>query len=516
MPFSSGEKTGNIWMRPCPGLDAALPPRPASVSLAARMKVPAASPQSPERAGAPAASQETSLPAGLQLFARITSASAQLNASRERILAVLRDQVRAPVDEMLRCADALAKQHGMASSGEMKRFQEAARHLLLILETTTAVDPGASSGNSVGQKSGGLPVVPGAGDALGKGSVLIVDDNAESCGLLSQLLEIEGYVVGVAGTGEAALEQMGAGNFDLVLLDLFLPGINGFEVLERLRRNPALRHIPVIMLSGDDQHDSIIRGIEMGAEDFLQKPFNPVLLRARIESSMQKKRFRDQEQAILEQLRIEQEKSEALLLNILPKPVADRLKQGQSVIVDSFPEVTVLFADLADFTTQAARHSPAEVVRWLNLIFSEFDRLAEVHGLEKIKTIGDSYMAVSGVPTPRADHAPAAAEMALAMQAAITRLNHEHETLWRLRIGLHTGPVIAGIIGTKKFTYDLWGDTVNTASRMESHGSPGQIQVSEETYQKLRQRFHLTRRGVIDVKGKGMMTTYLLQGREHA
>jgi class 3 adenylate cyclase len=216
---------------------------------------------------------------------------------------------------------------------------------------------------------------------------------------------------------------------------------------------------------------------------------------------------------MMQDLQLEQSKAEALLLNVLPKPVADRLKQGQSSIVDSFPDVTVLFADLVEFTSESARSSPAEIVRWLNMIFSEFDRLAELHGLEKIKTIGDSYMAVGGLPIQRPDHAEACAHMALEMQAAIARLNRENETYWRLRIGMHSGPVIAGIIGTKKFIYDLWGDTVNTASRMESHGLPEKIQISEATQLKLKGRFNVTRRGLTEIKGKGAMTTYLLQPR---
>jgi adenylate cyclase len=445
---------------------------------------------------------------GQDVFARFASASAELNATRERVLGVLREHVRVPIEEMLRCSAILSAQPEGERHGEMARFTEAARHLLLILDTVTAAER-AEGARPAGPSPPDSPE-PAGGEA---GPLLIVDDSAENAEVLRRLLEADGYSVEIRGNGEDALAALGGGTYDLVLLDLRLPGMDGFEVLQRMRADPGLRHIPIIMLSGDDQQESIIRGIELGAEDFLPKPFNPVLLRARIESSLQKKRLRDHEQAILERLRLEQEKSESLLLNILPKPVADRLKEGHGVAVDSFEEVTVLFADLVDFTAMAATRSPAEVVRWLNLIFSEFDRLAELHQLEKIKTIGDSYMAVSGIPQARVDTAAAAAGMALDMQAAITRLNAEHGTSWKLRVGLHTGPVIAGIIGTKKFAYDLWGDTVNTASRMESHGSPGQIQVSDATYYRLRGWFKLSSRGQIEVKGKGPMTTYLLEGR---
>lgn len=210
----------------------------------------------------------------------------------------------------------------------------------------------------------------------------------------------------------------------------------------------------------------------------------------------------------------EQEKSERLLLNILPKPIAHRLKQGDENIAEGFADVTVLFADLVGFTQLSARVSPTELVALLNHIFSEFDRLSDLHGLEKIKTIGDAYMVVGGLPTPRGDHAAAIANMALDMQAAIAKFNLEREEAVSLRIGINTGPAIAGVIGTKKFIYDLWGDAVNTASRMESHGIAGCIQVSEATYRCLHAQFELERRGRIRVKGKGEMTTYLLVGRK--
>jgi class 3 adenylate cyclase len=168
----------------------------------------------------------------------------------------------------------------------------------------------------------------------------------------------------------------------------------------------------------------------------------------------------------------EEERSERLLLNVLPAPIAERLKQGEGVIADAFPEVTVLFADLVDFTRRSQQVSPAQVVATLNELFSAFDRLAQRHGLEKIKTIGDAYMVAGGLPNPRPDHAQAVAEMALAMQEEVAGRADPSGQPLQVRIGIDTGPVEAGVIGTSKFSYDLWGDTVNTASRMESHGSP--------------------------------------------
>jgi class 3 adenylate cyclase len=213
------------------------------------------------------------------------------------------------------------------------------------------------------------------------------------------------------------------------------------------------------------------------------------------------------------ELNLEREKSERLLLNVLPDSIAARLKQTQGVIADDFPEVTVLFADIVDFTGRSQRITPEQVVEVLNDLFSAFDRLTRQRGLEKIKTIGDAYMVVGGLPEPRPDHAEAVAEMALAILEEVAGRSDPDGRPLAVRIGIDTGPVVAGVIGTSRFSYDLWGDTVNTASRMESHGVPGCIQVTGRTYRRLCDRYRFQRRGPIPVKGKGEIVTYLLVGR---
>jgi class 3 adenylate cyclase len=212
---------------------------------------------------------------------------------------------------------------------------------------------------------------------------------------------------------------------------------------------------------------------------------------------------------------VEQEKSERLLRNILPEPIAQRLKQEENTIADSFAEVTVMFADIVGFTQLAAETPAIELVEILNVIFSEFDQLADEHGLEKIKTIGDAYMVVGGLPVHIPNHAEAIAGMALDMQTRINEFCADTGKDLSIRIGINTGPVIAGIIGTKKFIYDLWGDTVNIASRMESHGIPGSIQVTEATYKRLRKQFLFEERGLVQVKGRGKMNCYLLMGKKN-
>ena len=226
----------------------------------------------------------------------------------------------------------------------------------------------------------------------------------------------------VAEDGLQALELMRSEPFDLVLLDIMMPLMNGYQVLENLKADENLRHIPVIMISAVDDIDSIVRCIELGAEDYLSKPFNPVLLKARISACLEKKRLRDKEQTYLRELAEEKEKSERLLLNILPAPIAQRLKQGEITIGDSFPDVTVMFADLVGFTKLSTHLSPAQLVELLNEIFSAFDELADRYGLEKIKTIGDAYMVVGGLPRPSDNHAEAIAEMAIEIQATIANI----------------------------------------------------------------------------------------------
>jgi class 3 adenylate cyclase len=345
------------------------------------------------------------------------------------------------------------------------------------------------------------------------GTILVVDDTESNRALLTRRLSREGFTVAVAEDGRRALDMLSRHAFDLVLLDIMMPEMDGHQVLTAMKSDFALRHLPVIMISGLDDLETLVRCIEGGADDYLTKPFDPVLLRARIGACLDKKRLRDKERELLQQVRDAQEKSEALLLNILPRRIADRLKAGESTIADTLPAVTVLFADLAGFTEMSARITGTEMVRLLDELFTTFDLLAQEQGLEKIKTIGDAYMVVGGLPDPRPDHAHAVAELALNMLEAVERKFADSALPVRVRIGINSGPVVAGVIGRHKFSYDLWGDTVNTASRMESHGVTGAIQVSAATHQLIESDYNFTRRELSQVKGKGAMTAWLLTGR---
>jgi adenylate cyclase len=343
------------------------------------------------------------------------------------------------------------------------------------------------------------------------GRVLVVDDNDSNRDLLRRRLVHEGHEVAVAASGLEALALLEEEGFDLILLDLLMPDMNGVEVLERLKSNKDWRSTPVIMISGLSEMTAVIRCIEAGAEDYLLKPFDMVLLRARINACLDRKRWQDREWEYLVRLRAEKERSEALLRHILPDAVVVRLNAGETVIADRFENVSVLFADIVEFTPAAALMTPSQLVDQLNRVFSEFDALALRLGVEKIKTIGDAYMAATGLPEPRLDHADAIVQFGLGMLNALQRLNSTGENRpLQIRIGVHTGPVVAGVIGHHKFIYDVWGDTVNVASRLEANGLPDRIQVSEATRRALEGRYNFEPRGPINLKGRGQTEAFLL------
>ena len=357
--------------------------------------------------------------------------------------------------------------------------------------------------------------------SIEKMRVLVVDDSRTLRKVLvRELRQIGPMQIEEASDGLEALEILQARTFDLVLLDMEMPELDGLGVLTALKESGQLSGLPVIVISSAEEIDKTVKCIEMGAEDYLPKTFNPILLRARILSSFEKKRFRDLEKNYLEQLQkekellqMEQMKSERLILNILPKPIAERLKKNEKNISSSYEDVTILFSDIVGFTQMSSLLTPSDLVALLNDLFTRFDKRAELLGLEKIKTIGDAYMAAGGVPVPRADHADIVANMALGMFEDLAEFNRDNQISLQMRIGLNSGPVVAGIIGFTKFSYDLWGSTVNVASRMESSSVIGKIQISPSTAKALSGRFDLQGREVIEVKGIGKVLTHFLLKR---
>ena len=312
--------------------------------------------------------------------------------------------------------------------------------------------------------------------------ILIVDDNEDNRYTLQLMLEADGHErITCAAGGNEAIALIKKEKFSLVLLDLMMPDLNGDEVLKATKSDPDQRDISVVMISADADADKVSQCIELGADDYLPKPFNPTILRARIGAALRRHSLRALESEYLGKLENEKRHCENLLRNILPAEIATRLRNGESNIADHFDGATVIFADVVGFSKITARMKAYEIVACLNQLFSEFDRLAEDAGIEKIKTIGDNYMAVAGVPPPRSNHARMAAKFALDAIAATGRLRSRLPVPFPIRVGLHSGPVMAGVIGTRRFAYDVWGDTVNIAARLEAASQPNRVLASAAT-----------------------------------
>jgi len=340
----------------------------------------------------------------------------------------------------------------------------------------------------------------------GWGSVLVVDDEPQNRTLLRDPLEAFGYRVEEAENGIQALQKIAAHPPDVILLDLMMPKMDGFEVCRQLKGDTKTAHIPILMVTALSERGDRLLGIHAGANDFLNKPIDIQDVTLRVGNAIYAKRLYDR-------LRAEQEKSDRLLLNMLPTPIVDRMKKGETNIADSLPDVTVMVADLVGFTTLSAHVGPEQIVEILNEIFSAFDVLVENHGLEKIKTIGDAYMVAGGISLPRPDHAEACAELAQDMQDEIVRLNQLYDTSIQLRIGICTGPVVAGVIGRGRLAYDLWGETVNLACRLESKGEAGKIQIAESTYERLKDKYQFTPKHSLIVKGHDHLCAHWLGKR---
>ena len=302
--------------------------------------------------------------------------------------------------------------------------------------------------------------------------------------------------------------------FSLVLLDLMMPDLNGDEVLKIIKANPNSRDLPVVMISADTDTEKVSKCIELGADDYLAKPFNPIILRARIASALRRQSLRALETEYLGKIEQAKKHSENLLRNILPPEIAARLRNGESNIADHFEDITVIFADIVGFGKMTARMKAFEIVGCLNQLFSEFDRLADDRGVEKIKTIGDNYMAIAGLPTPRSGHARIATKLALDMIAATGRLQSRLPVPLSIRVGLHSGSVMAGVIGTHKFAYDVWGDTVNIAARVEAASHPNRVLVSAVTAKMLGAEFELDGPHNIDTKEARVIETFFVTQRQ--
>jgi len=331
-------------------------------------------------------------------------------------------------------------------------------------------------------------------------ALLVVDDNEDNRFTLTQRLKREGYVnVASAGNGREALKLLAERPFDLVLLDITMPEMDGYQVLETLKADTTLRAIPVIMISAIDEIESVARCIGLGAEDHLPKPFNAVLLRARIAACLEKKKLRDQEAIYTQQIESERRRADELLYAMLPPGAVRELKATNKVRPRRYDEVAVLFCDIVGFTPYCDRNPPEKAVAELQALVGEYEQIVHRHEMEKIKTIGDAFLATAGLLNHVADPIFASLQCGLEMVVASRRI----EPKWEVRVGIHFGPVVAGIIGQRHYGFDLWGDTVNTAARIAALANPGSVVTSAAAWQHVRSRGRGRSLGSLEIKGKG-------------
>lgn len=439
----------------------------------------------------------------------------------DRAAATIRHDLRTPMSGVLGYAELLLEE--MADNGD-PRFVDAVgavvtaanlvlkeiSNLLFALdesgEREATLGPRAEEGEGLAAAAA-APADSRRGETGGR--ILVVDDNASIRELVTRRLQRLGHSVTACSSGEDALALTATEAFDLVMLDLLMPGLSGVEVLHRLKRQPRSAAIPVIVMSALDEVDAAVRCIEAGADDYLSKPLNATLLTARIDTLLERKFLRDREQATLARLREEQMRADMLLHNIFPASVVRRLGAGEKIIADHFTDVAVLFCDLVGFTQLASTLSPIATLKMLNDIFSGFDALAEKNGVEKIKTVGDAYLLVAGIPDPVSDPAFRVATMAREMGGVLRTVAHGENL--QLRIGISKGPAAAGVVGTRKLFYDVWGHTVNLASRLESVCEPGRILVSSGVEAALAGRVAFERNDPVVVRGLGAIDTYYLR-----
>jgi len=392
--------------------------------------------------------------------------------------------------------------------------------------------------------------------------ILVVDDSPVQATLLRRFLTQQGYTVSIAKHGADGLEKLRKQRVGLVISDIEMPVMNGYDLCVAIKRDAQLQNIPVLLLTTLTDPKDLMRGLNAGADSYLTKPYDEPLLLSRVQTLIGVDHFpksegeaavvfagdsyritatrqhilnlllstyesaRQQNQALMkaqqemidlnQQLDTGRKKLEELLLNILPKKVADELLAYGVSSPIKFDDISVMFTDFVGFT-QAAEKLPAQaIVEELEVFFNEFDSVAETHHLEKLKTIGDSYMFAGGLPTPDKTHPIDCVLAGLEIQRLVASHRAERDKkgkpVWEMRLGVNTGPVAAGVIGKKKFAYDIWGDTVNLASRMESSGEPGKVNISLTTHERVKDFFVCGYRGKVFAKNKGEVDMYFVHG----
>jgi DNA-binding response OmpR family regulator len=439
----------------------------------------------------------------------------------DRVGSRLRHDLRTPLNHVIGYSEMLAEEaeeEGRADlAADLFRIRDSGRHVLRMIEDVLAGAPaGAAAGGEGSTGDDGLSElaveVLADLEAIGEarapvegseipGRVLVVDDNELNRDMLSRRVQALGHEVVVASDGAQALEILADGDFDAVLLDIIMPGMNGYRVLSRLKADPTLRSIPVIMITALDEVESAVRCIEMGADDYLPKPFNPTILRARLGALLEKKRLRDREVLYLHRIEEEQRKSDELLHVIFPAEIVRELRATSTVLPRRYDGVAVMFTDIVGFTSYSEDREPEEVIFGLQQLVQAQEKLTERFGMEKIKTIGDSFMAAAGLLRPCEDPVLSCVRCGLEM----IRVARDLPPRWELRVGVHAGPLVGGVLGRSQYLFDVIGDTVNTAARVESHAVPGSVTLTEGAWSEISELAQGESLGWVDVKGKGRL-----------
>ena len=424
----------------------------------------------------------------------------------------LRHELRTPLNHVIGYSEMLLEdaeaEGAVALAEDLRRIQAAGRQLTGMLEAALALVTGTP--DSTGEANGATPqaeldtleelVSPDARDLPPlEGRILVVDDDAANRDVLSRRVRSQGAEVEVAASGREALEILRAGEFDVVLLDVMMPDMNGYQVLREMKADTSLRDVPVVMISALNQVESTVRCIQLGAEDYLTKPFDPTLLRARLGACIEKKRLRDREIVHLRTIDRERRRADELLRAIFPPEIARELKSTQAVRPRRYEDVAVLFSDTVGFTRFSDTREPEEIIALLQRLVERQEELCELHGLEKIKTIGDAFMGAAGLLRPSSDPVLSCVRCGLEMIEAARELDPP----WELRIGIHLGPLVGGVLGHRQYLFDLVGDTVNMASRVESAGVPGAVCLSGEAWQQIDHLSVGRSLGKVEAKGKG-------------
>ena len=337
-----------------------------------------------------------------------------------------------------------------------------------------------------------------------KAKILVVDDESDNLRVVSDYLRQADpeYRILQAKNGQVALKIVEKEMPDLVLTDWNMPVMDGLELLKAIKAEEKYREMPVIMQTANTEDNHLKLAFDAGVMDYIKKPLSHLELLARVRSALE--------------LTQAKKETEALLLNILPQEVAEDLKKYGKTEGKQYELASVLFTDFKNFTQISEKLNPQQVIEELNHCFLAFDEICERNNLEKIKTIGDAYMCAGGLPIPNATNPKDAVQAAIEMQAWMANWQREKqekgETVWQLRIGIHSGPLVAGVVGKNKFAYDIWGDTVNLASRMESSGEADKINISGTTYELVKDQFQCTYRGKIEAKNKGDVEMYFVEG----